>query len=286
MTNIDCHTRLTKRRLSFQNQERHLAMATIDCLSGALLTSVLSMLWDVTDYQRCEFVCKSWRTASRGARPRKLCLSLYKGNGWPVDNQQAVVKWLQCKLSTHLLEDLQHVYIRGNGDEHGPRQEMAYALPMLFGCTGVSSVHIQHCPTVKLEWLPATVTHLQIEGGLKSSSSAFTTAFPRLQQLIIDKLNMDVGTIDRPFRNLTFLKVQEFGMVFPMHLDRDSFMQLFPILQEIQYDIQVGRRNFAEALVGIASLKKATLTTSVANQQSVRASVEHCTGLKVDIKAT
>ena len=74
-----------------------------------------------------------------------------------------------------------------------------------------------------MEWLPATVTHLQLERGprIGCSSSVLTAAFPRLQQLIIDTLCMDVITIDRPFLSLTFLKIQELSQVFTMHLDRE-----------------------------------------------------------------
>ncbi len=256
-------------------------MAASDSLSDVLLMAILSMLCNVADYQRCEYVCKRWRTASRLSRPTQLDLSPHKGEGWPVDNQQAVVKWLQYKLSARLLEDLQHISINGND----PHQEVAYALPMLFGCTSVSSVRLQQCPEVRLEWLPATVTHLQIKGplGWNCKSSALTTAFPRLQDLIIDNLFMDIMTINRPFLHLMSLKIQAFGQVSPLILDR-SLVHIFPRLQDIEYDARgLLRLNYTEAVVGIPTLKKATLTTSTMNEQKVRKMVEHRTDIVLTI---
>lgn len=65
---------------------------------------------------------------------------------------------------------------------------MAYAIPMCVGCTEVISLRIRDCASLKMAWLPATVTHLQFESAIEFSvnSALLTRTFPKLQVFIID----------------------------------------------------------------------------------------------------
>lgn len=108
---------------------------------------------------------------SRNARPRQLYLKQPRaGPEAAVDEHQtsSIIKWLQGRLSAQLLGDLQHVGMQGIGRHPNDCREkpMAYAIPMCVGCTEVISLRIRDCAGLEMAWLPATVTHLQLEGDI------------------------------------------------------------------------------------------------------------------------
>ena len=239
-------------------------MSFFDSLDASFLINTINLLDDVADYRRSECVSKLWRSVSRNARPTQLYLEQPRSTAAGVAEKQtlSIVRWLQDKLSTQLLGDLQRVYLQDVGcNKHAcSDQPLAAAVSLCLGCTSIIQISIRDCASLQVAWLPATVTHLMVEGELDVDSATLTRTFPGLQVLHMDSLLMHCDTIDTPFLHLSCLKVRQLRALFPLRLN-ENLVNMFPVLQYMQCDVggsgSLGghTEDFVDAVVAMPSLK-------------------------------